>query len=151
MAIATVGVGMSASVARGELPAEVRKELVDSSLIYTATQRKDGSRSSVAPIWFWYDGESDYLYTTTSPTSWKAKRIAGGSPLYIWVGEKDGPFLVGDAERIDDLETIAMMGEKYSDKYFIAWLGFFRPRPERVSSGKTVAYRVDLKPGEPEG
>ena len=54
MAIVTVGVGMSASVARGELPAEVRKELVDSSLIYTATQRKDGSRSSVAPIWFWY-------------------------------------------------------------------------------------------------
>ena len=43
-----------------------------------------------------------------------------------------------------------MRGEEaYSRKYWIAWLGFFRPRPERVADGRTVAYRVKLAPGTP--
>ena len=75
----------------------MQEALRESSLIYTATDRQDGSRSSVAPIWFWYDDESGYLYTTTSPTSWKAKRLAKGSPLHIWVGEDDGPYFIGEA------------------------------------------------------
>jgi len=138
----------SAAVAAAELPAATREALAESDLIYTATERKDGTRSSKAPIWFWSDGESDVLYTSVSPDSWKAKRLARGSPLYVWVGDADGPFLIGDAERVTDPETVTMMGEKYSDKYWIAWIGFFRPRADRVSEGKTIAYRVKLRAGE---
>lgn len=139
-----------ASSASAELDAATRKALAEEDLIYTATERKDGSMSSAAPIWFWSDGESDILYTSTSPDSWKAKRLERGSPLHIWVGDDEGPYLVGEAERIMDPETITMMGDKYSDKYWIAWVGFFRPRADRVTEGKTIAYRVKLRPGEPQ-
>jgi general stress protein 26 len=129
------------------LPAATKEALETSKLIYVATQRKSGERSTIAPIWFIY--ENDAIWTTTSPTSWKAKRIARGSPLYIWVGNEDGPFVVGTAEKITDPAIIAHMGEVYADKYWIAALGFFKPRPERVTDGKTIAYKVTIAEGTP--
>jgi len=129
------------------IPAATKEALATSKLIYVATQRKTGERSTAAPVWFVW--ENDAIWTTTSPDSWKARRIARGSPLYVWVGSESGPFLVGTAERITDPTVIAHMGELYSDKYWIAALGFFRPRPERVSSGKTIAYKVTVTEGTP--
>jgi hypothetical protein len=132
------------------LPAEATTALQSSDLIYVATKRRDGQRSSAAPIWFYYTGDGK-LFFTTSPDAWKAKRIERGSPLYIWVGKKDGPFLIGDAESVTDPNLVDQMGRAYSDKYWIAWLGFFKPRSARVTSGKTNAYLVTLreaKPGE---
>jgi general stress protein 26 len=127
------------------IPAATKEALATSKLIYVATQRRSGERSTAAPIWFVW--ENDAIWTTTSPDSWKAKRIARGSPLYVWVGSESGPFLVGTAEKITDPAVIAHMGELYSDKYWIAAMGFFRPRPERVSSGKTIAYKVTVVEG----
>lgn len=121
--------------------------LRSASVIYVATQRKNGQRSSVAPIWFFYD--EGKLFFSTSPTSWKAKRIARGSPLYIWVGSADGPFLNGYAESVTDPVFVDKMGAAYSNKYWIAWIGLFRPRSDRVSSGKTNAYLVTLTEGTP--
>lgn len=129
------------------LPAATREALAKAKLIYVATQRKSGERSTSAPVWFIY--ENDAIYSTTSPDSWKAKRIARGSPLYIWVGSENGPFVLGTAEKITDPAVIAHMGDLYADKYWIAMLGFFRPRPERVAAGKTVAYKVTLSDGTP--
>ncbi len=130
-----------------EIPAATREALEKEKLIYVATQRKNGERSEAAPIWFVY--EDGFIWTTTSPGSWKAKRIARGSPLYIWVGSEDGPFLIGHAEQITDPALIDRMGKAYSEKYWIARLGFFRPRSSRVSEGKTIAYKVTLSEGTP--
>ncbi len=130
-----------------ELPASTQKLLRESSYIYVATQRKSGKRSSIAPIWFYYEG-GDELFFTVSPESWKAKRIARGSPVFIWVGEKDGPYLIGEARRVQDAALVDRMGEAYNEKYWIAWLGFFRPRGDRVSEGKTNAYVVKLVSGD---
>lgn len=151
LAVFSVGFGLlvgAPASASAQVDGATRKLLAEEDLIYTATERKDGSLSAAAPIWFWSDGESDILYTSTAPESWKAKRLERGSPLHIWVGDEDGPYLIGDAERIMDPETVTMMGEKYSDKYWIAWIGFFRPRADRVTDEKTIAYRVKLRPGE---
>ncbi len=134
------------SAAAAELPAETRELLRTSDYIYTATRRKSGERSSIKPVWFYYE-DGDELFFTTSPDSWKAKRIATGSPLYIWVGEKDGPYLIGEAREVDDAALVDRMGEAYNEKYWIAWMGFFRPRSDRVTSGKTKAYVVKLRPG----
>lgn len=131
-----------------ELPAATESALKSSDLIYVATRRRDGTQSSVKPIWFFYQGGGK-LFFTTSPGSWKARRIAAGSPLYIWVGKQDGPFLLGTAQRVDDAALVDKMGQAYADKYWIAWLGFFRPRSGRVSGGQTVAYEVALRPGTP--
>ena len=131
----------------GTVSPKTKELLQSSSYIYTATQRKSGETSESVPIWFMWDGEQ--IFFTTEPDSWKAKRIARGSPLYIWVGNEDGPFVVGTAEKITDPAIIAHMGEVYADKYWIAALGFFRPRPERVAEGKTIAYKVTLAEGTP--
>ena len=60
-----------------ELPPDVASRLRESSLIYVATRRKSGTRSTIAPIWFYYEG-GDELFFTTSPKSWKARRLRRG-------------------------------------------------------------------------
>lgn len=131
------------------LPEETVAALRSAELLYVATRRKSGQRSTVRPIWFMFEG--DRVYFTTSPTSWKARRIQRGSPLYIWVGSESGPFVVGRAQPVTDPAVIRHMGEVYAQKYWLAWLGFFRPNAERVEAGKTVAYRVALRRGTPPG
>ena len=127
----------------GTVSPKTKELLQSSSYIYTATERKDGAVSESVPIWFVCDGEK--VFFTTSPDSWKAKRIARGSPVIINVGSKDGPKLMGKATQVTDPAVIDRMGQAYNDKYWIAWLGFFRPRSDRVTSGKTVAYLVDVQ------
>jgi general stress protein 26 len=121
--------------------------LRSAQLIHIATQRRNGGRSTSRPVWFMYD--QGKLFFTTSPTSWKARRIAAGSPLLINVGRKDGPFFVGHAESVRDPALIDRMGQAYARKYWLARLGLFRPRSDRVAAGKTCAYLVTLSKSEP--
>jgi hypothetical protein len=125
-------------------PADVTAALRDAKNLYVATRRADGTPSKIVPVWFSFDGTT--VQFTTVPESHKARRIARGSPLYIWVGRRDGPHFVGRAELVRDPEIARRMAPVYNRKYWIARLGFFRPRPERVRSGKTVIVRVT--PGE---
>jgi hypothetical protein len=138
-----------ASSAGAQLPASTEEALRSSSEIYVATRRAGGEPSAAKPIWFYYLGDGK-LFFTTSPGSWKEKRIARGSPLYIWVGnKKDAPYVLGEAKPSTDPAFIDRMGQAYADKYWIAWLGLFKPRSARVSEGKTKAYVVTLEVAEP--
>ena len=116
--------------------------LQDDDLIYLSTKRKNGSWSSQAPIWFWY--HQDTIYFTCSPESWKAKRLGEKGPVRIHVGTDDGPEIIGEATRIHDLDLVEKLGDAWSAKYWIAWLGFFRPRRDRIKTGQTLAYQVKL-------
>lgn len=122
------------------LPPGTEAALRSSDLIYVATRRKNGALSAIEPIWFYYDDGK--IFFTTSPDSWKAKRIAAGSPLYIWVGGEQGPFVEGRAEPVTDPALVDRMGDAYARKYWLAWLGLFKPRSARVTAGKTMAYLV---------
>ncbi|MGE0824068.1 MAG: pyridoxamine 5'-phosphate oxidase family protein [Candidatus Binatia bacterium] len=122
------------------LSEKIADTLKTSQYIYVATRRMNGQWSTAAPVWFMY--EDGKVYFTTSPSSHKAYRIRRGSPVQIWVGKRDGPYFEGQAELIRDPDLTNRMGEVYSQKYWIAWLGFFRPRPARVGSGKTLVVRV---------
>jgi len=136
-----VGLGTFNVVEGGEpLSSEVEAALKTESYIYIATRRLNGEWSTPAPVWFMYDGEA--IYFTTSPSSHKAHRIHRGSPVRIWVGKKDGPSFEGEARFIKDRAVVERMSAAYRQKYWIAWLGFFRPRPARVSSGKTLIVKV---------
>jgi len=136
--------GAAAAVAAASFPPDVATALRSSKQIYVATRRADGSQSKVVPVWFMYDG--DAIYFATDPKSYKARRIRRGSPLFVWVGSADGPHFVGKASLEKDPELAARMAPVYSQKYWIAWLGLFRPNPERVRAGKTVI--VKIVPGE---
>ena len=132
---------LSPSPARAaSLPPATEEALRTADLIYVATRRHNGALSAIKPIWFYFDGGQ--LFFTTSPDSWKAKRIAAGSPLYIWVGSEGGPFIEGTAEPVTDPALIDRMGAAYAQKYWLAWLGFFKPRSARVTAGQTKAYLV---------
>ena len=119
---------------------DVSQALRTAKQLYVATRRADGTTSKVAPIWFMFDG--DAVYFTTLAGSHKAKRIARGSPLLVWVGSEQGPHFVGRGELLHDPAQAERMAPVYDRKYWISWLGFFRPRPERVRDGKTVIVRV---------
>ena len=132
--------GAIAQQARPTFPPEFVAQLQNASEINVATVRKDGTRSSVVPVWFgWMD---DAIWFTTSPTSYKAKRIKHGSPLFVSAVGKDGPFIKTKAEIIRDGAVADRLGEVYKDKYWIAWAGFFRPSASRNESGKTILLRL---------
>lgn len=109
--------------------------------IYISTKRKNGEWSQPAPVWFNYaDG---IVYSTTSPNSYKAKRIEDGRrKVRISVGQPNGPTFTGIAQAFTDSAIVSRMAAAYDNKYWISWFGFFRPRVDRVASGKTIAYRV---------
>ena len=142
LAVALGGLWMVTASRAGTVSPATKELLQSASYIYTATQRKSGETSESVPIWFMWDGER--IFFTTSPESWKARRIARGSPLFINVGSKDGPKLTGKPTKVTDPALIERMGQAYRDKYWIAWVGLFRPRSGRVTSGKTAAYLVDV-------
>jgi len=135
-----VGILVPAMVRAAELAPDVVTALRSSKEIYVATKRVDGSQSKVVPVWFMFDG--DAIYFATGPKSYKARRIRHGSPLFVWVGSATGPHFVGKATLEKDPALAARMAPVYSRKYWIAWLGLFRPDPERVRSGKTVLVKV---------
>jgi len=119
---------------------DVQEALKTSKQLYVATRRADGSTSQMAPIWFMFDG--DAVYFTTTPDSHKARRIAKGSPLLVWVGSSQGPHFVGHGEIIRDPAQAERMAPVYDQKYWISWLGLFRPRADKVRDGTTVIVRV---------
>jgi hypothetical protein len=121
-------------------PPDVVEALRTSKNLYVATRRKDGSQSTIAPVWFMFDG--DAIYFTTLPGTHKAKRIKGGSPVFVWVGAENGPHFVGKGVILTDPAVAAKMAPVYDEKYWISWLGFFRPRPDRVREGKTLIIKV---------
>lgn len=131
---------VGAAMATAGFAPNVTEALKTSKNLYVSTQRADGSKSKVSPIWFMFDG--DAVYFTTVPTSYKAKRVAKGSPLYIAVGSETGPSFVGKGEILNDPQLAEKMAPVYDQKYWISWLGFFRPRPDRIREGKTVIVKV---------
>lgn len=139
-------IAMAASGRAAALAPDFEAALRSQNDIYIATKRASGSRSKAVPVWFWWDADNHVLYTSTSPTAHKAKRIRKGSPVYIAVQGTDGPFLEGTPEIVTDPKLIERIGDGYSNKYWVAWLGFFRPRVSRVESGKTVVIKVVFKP-----
>ena len=132
---------LATAVAAAGFPADVAKALAgEPDYIYVATRRADGTPSKVVPVWF--TTIDDAIYFSTGPSSYKAKRIAKGSPVLVSVGAETGPRFEGRAELVRDPDLAARMGELYNRKYWIAWLGFFRPRADRVASGKTILVKV---------
>jgi PPOX class probable F420-dependent enzyme len=120
-------------------PATV-EALRDAKQIWVATRRVGGTASKAVPVWFMFDG--DAIWFTTAPASHKARRVARGSPLLVWVGPPEGPPVEARAELVRDPAVAARMAPVYDRKYWISWLGFFRPRPERVTAGKTVIVKA---------
>jgi len=126
-----------------DLAANVDGALKKAKEIYLATRRPSGELSSVAPVWFMYEGGA--IYFATDPHSHKARRIRRGSPVEVWVGSKTGLHFRARAELLEDGDLAERMGKHYKQKYWIAWLGFFKPSRARVAAGKIVIVKLTLE------
>jgi nitroimidazol reductase NimA-like FMN-containing flavoprotein (pyridoxamine 5'-phosphate oxidase superfamily) len=72
-------------------PADFVARLDQVKEVYVGTQRKDGSRSSVVPVWFAYlDGA---IWFASKPSSRKVKRVKKGSPMYVSASGSEGPIV----------------------------------------------------------
>lgn len=125
-------------------PADFAAHLQDAKEIYVATVRKSGARSTPVPVWFGYLDNA--IWFTTGPDSHKGKRVRGGSAVFVSVQGKEGPFVRTRAEIVKDPAMAERLGALYAKKYWIAWLGFFRPSRERVESGKVILLRLTPEP-----
>jgi general stress protein 26 len=103
--LSIVGTAAGADMFTDEMTTALKTE----NYIYVATRRLNGQWSTAAPVWFMYDGEN--LYFTTAPSSHKAHRIHRGSPVKIWVGQKDGPSFEGKAQLVKDGPLAQRMGK----------------------------------------
>lgn len=136
----TTALTAMAKPAPASFPPEFVAQLESAKEIYVATERKDGTRSKPVPVWFGYMDNA--LWFTTAPNSNKGKRVKRGSPMYVSAQGANGPFIKTRAEVIKDGAIADRLGAFYSQKYWIAWLGFFRPSRERNESGKTILLRL---------
>jgi len=117
------------------------KALADASLVYVATVRKDGNQSTAAPVWFTVAADKSILIQT-GPTTWKAKRIARGSPVIVWIGDAKGPAFFGRAEITRDPKVVAAIVEDFPKRYMAARLGFHKPTTESFDKGDRIAIRI---------
>jgi general stress protein 26 len=125
-------------------PPEFMNKLNQKKQIYVATDRKNGTRSTAVPVWF---GVIDNdIWFATLPNNHKARRVKRGSPMYISVEGKDGPFIKAKADIVQDGAMAERLGEIYTRKYWIAWLGMFRPSRSKIESGKNLLIRLTPLP-----
>ena len=140
--LALVVVGAAARAA--ELPEATRKELATATYVYIASQRKDGSFSKPAEIWFmWHDGA---VWVGTPPTTWRVKRIKHKRPnARIAVGKPDGPTFEAVGTIVKDPKVADLLRETYAKKYPDRWPAFADKFKEGLKDGSRVLVRYTPK------
>ena len=129
-----------------ELSPEIKAALANSTYVYIASTRKNGSLSKPAEIWFLYrDGA---VYVGTPPTSWRARRIKAGRPqAKIWVGKTDGPSFMAAGAIVNDPAAQQAMLEAYAKKYPDGWAKFEEKFRSGFKDGTRVLIRYMPKDG----
>jgi general stress protein 26 len=128
----------------GTFPANFVQQLQHAKEIYLETRRPNGTRSSVAPVWFAFI--DNVIWFSTSPRTYKARRVEHGSPIFVSAQGKDGPFIKTKAEIVKDGAMADRLGKLYRQKYWLAWLGLFRPSRSGIESGDIVLIRLTPAP-----
>jgi len=123
-----------------ELSAALKDQLGSRTYVYIASQRKNGSFSKPAEIWFLFHDNA--VWVGTPPTSWRAKRIkAGRTAAKIAVGKPDGPSFEAVGAIVQDPKIHALMFETYAKKYPDGWSKF----EEKFRTGFKDGSRVLIK------
>jgi phosphatidylglycerophosphate synthase len=120
------------------------------SRIYIATARGDGNQSKPVPVWFTLTLNHSILIQT-GRSSWIARRVGRGSPVIVWIGRRNGPAFIGNAEIRNDPKLRKRIVDDYLRKYLLARLGFHRPRQERFDAGEILAIEITPIRDLPEG
>ncbi len=125
---------------RAQLAPALQAELAQSTYVYIATARKNGSLGKAAEIWFMY--RNGAVYVASPPTAWRVRRIKAGRPqAKITVGKPDGQSFMATGAVVNEPETYPILFETYAKKYPDGWPRF----EEKVRSGLKDGSRVLIK------
>ena len=123
--------------ARAALPADVEKALGDANYVYVQSQRKDGTWSKPAEIWFHVD--KGRVCVGTRPSSWRVRRIGWGrTKARIAVGKADGPSFEATGALVHDATVEARLMDDYAKKYPDGWKKFEQNFRDGFKSGERV-------------
>jgi hypothetical protein len=122
------------------LAPEVVRALEQSPYVYIATERKDGSFSPPAEIWFMWDQGA--VWMASPVTSWRAKRIRAGRPkARIFVGKRDGPMLTATGTFVRDPAAYDRLYATFAKKYPDGWSRYEAKFREGLKDGSRVLMR----------
>jgi nitroimidazol reductase NimA-like FMN-containing flavoprotein (pyridoxamine 5'-phosphate oxidase superfamily) len=111
---------MTLSPIRGHIPwSNVDARLRAGRSIWLATTRRDG-RAMVAPVWFWWDGDTDppRLYFITARGTHKARNLAGQQWVEAHLGDGDDVVILrGRASIVGDGDEQSRVDTAYRAKY----------------------------------
>ena len=130
---------------RGHVPwATVDATLRAARSIWLASARPDG-RPMVAPLWFWWDGESTSprLYFITARSTWKARDLAHEPWVEAHLGDGDDVVILrGRARVVTDPGERDRVDAAYRSRYVDPHSG---ARASVYDNPADDVYRVDLE------
>ncbi len=140
LAVALVSTGLRPAAADVPLAPETIRALEQSPYVYIATQRKDGTFSPPAEIWFMWDQGA--VWMASPATTWRAKRIrAGRGTARIFVGKKDGPMLTATGTFVRDPAAYDRLYATFAKKYPDGWPRYEAKFREGLKDGSRVLMR----------
>lgn len=132
--------GVRPAAADVTLAPEVIRALEQSPYVYVATQRKDGTFSPPAEIWFMWDQGA--IWMASPSTTWRAKRIrAGRGTARIFVGTKEGPMITATGAFVRDAAAYDRLYATYAKKYPDGWPRYEAKFREGLRDGSRVLMR----------
>jgi hypothetical protein len=124
--------------------AALTDELSSSKYVYISSQRKDGSFSKPAEIWFFLHNGAVWVGTPT--TSWRVKRIKAGRPAAkISVGSVDGPSFQATGAVANDAKIAELMFESFAKKYPDGWPKYEQRFRDGMKDGSRVLVKYTPK------
>lgn len=139
------------TTAYAEISQRDQQALSRADLVFIATVRKNGTQSRAAPVWFTTGANNDSILIQTEHTTWKAKRIARGSPVLVWIGKPGGPALIGKAEITHDATLQSKILTDFRQKYLQNRLLGMGPSRGEFESGEQLAIKITPVRDLPDG
>lgn len=116
------------------LSPEIEKQLAESKYVYIQSQRKDGSFSKPAEIWFFvHEGA---VYVASKKTAWRVRRIqAGHRDAKIHLVSGSGPSFDASGEIVADPARWTLLFDAYAKKYPDGWPSYEKNFRQGSSDG----------------
>jgi hypothetical protein len=149
--IALVVIGAWSVPVTGGISPRDQQALSRADLVFIATVRKNRTQSRAAPAWFTTGADSTSILIQTEHTTWKAKRVARGSPVLVWIGKPDGPAFIGKAEISHDSTLQDKILSDFRQKYLQDRLLGMGPSRAEFESGEQVAIKITPVRDLPDG
>jgi len=130
----------AAQPARAGWGPEIEKKLAESRYVYVSSERKDGSFSKPAEIWYLF--HEGAIWVASPPTTWRVRRIqAGRRRAKIRIGALDGPEIEAIGEIVKDERVNQVLFETYAKKYPDRWPSYEASFRKGLRDGSRVLVR----------